>query len=195
MILYLDTSALVKLYVREAGSGEVKKLARESAALATSIVAYAEARAAFARLMREGVTVEKRHRERLKQFNADWESFMRIELGTCARAHRGRAGRGLRLARIRRHSPGERVVAERHLGRAITIYRPLTPGYGRRRNARACQWRHEQGAGAPREARGCNRGECRQPPTARCTDPPQSLGGGAVIPSEITEFFRSPWSR
>mgnify|MGYP001558233911 FL=1 len=81
MILYLDTSALVKLYVREAGSGEVKKLARESAALATSIVAYAEVRAAFARLMREGVTVEKRHRERLKQFNADWESFMRIELG------------------------------------------------------------------------------------------------------------------
>ncbi len=81
MILYLDTSALVKLYVRETGSGEVKKLARESAALATSIVAYAEVRAAFARLMREGVTVEKRHRERLKQFNADWESFMRIELG------------------------------------------------------------------------------------------------------------------
>ena len=59
----------------------MKKLARESAALATSIVAYAEVRAAFARLMREGVTVEKRHRERLKQFNADWESFMRIELG------------------------------------------------------------------------------------------------------------------
>ena len=81
MILYLDTSALVKLYVQETGSREVKKHARESAALATSIVAYAEARAAFARLMREGVTTEKRHRERLKQFNADWESFMRIELG------------------------------------------------------------------------------------------------------------------
>lgn len=81
MILYLDTSAVVKLYVRETGSKEVKKFARESAVLATSIVAYAETRAAFARLMREGVTVEKRHRERLKQFNADWESFMRIELG------------------------------------------------------------------------------------------------------------------
>ncbi len=81
MILYLDTSALVKLYVRETGSRIVAKLARESAALATSIVAYAETRAAFARLMRAGVTVEKRHHERLKQFNADWESFMRIELG------------------------------------------------------------------------------------------------------------------
>ncbi len=81
MILYLDTSALVKLYVRETGSRVVAKLARESAALATSIVAYAETRAAFARLMRAGVTVEKRHHERLKQFNADWESFMRIELG------------------------------------------------------------------------------------------------------------------
>lgn len=81
MILYLDTSALVKLYVRETGSEEVKKRARASAALATSVVAYAETRAAFARLLREGMTVEKRHRERLKQFNADWESFMRIEFG------------------------------------------------------------------------------------------------------------------
>lgn len=80
MILYLDTSAVVKLYVREAGSREVKKLARESGALATSIVAYAETRAAFARLMREGVSVEKRHHERLERFNADWESFMRVEL-------------------------------------------------------------------------------------------------------------------
>lgn len=41
MILYLDASAVVKLYVRETGSREVKKLARESAALATSVVAYA----------------------------------------------------------------------------------------------------------------------------------------------------------
>lgn len=81
MILYLDASAVVKLYVRETGSREVKKLARESAALATSVVAYAETRAAFARLMREGMTVEKRHHERLQQFNSDWESFMRIELG------------------------------------------------------------------------------------------------------------------
>ena len=81
MILYLDTSAVVKLYIREAGSKEVQKLARASAALATSIVAYAETRAAFARLLREEMTVEKRHRERLQQFNADWESFMRIELG------------------------------------------------------------------------------------------------------------------
>jgi predicted nucleic acid-binding protein len=44
------------------------------------VVAYAETRAAIARLMREGVTIEKRHHERLQQFNADWESFMRIEL-------------------------------------------------------------------------------------------------------------------
>lgn len=81
MILYLDTSALVKLYVREPGSREVKKLARDSEAVATSIVAYAEARFAFARLVREGVTVEKRHCARSKQFNADWESYLRVELG------------------------------------------------------------------------------------------------------------------
>ena len=81
MILYLDTSALVKLYVSEAGSRQVRKLAGESAALATSIVAYPETRAAFARLVREGFSLERRHRERLKQFNTDWESYLRVELG------------------------------------------------------------------------------------------------------------------
>ena len=50
MILYLDTSALVKLYVREAGSVLVRRATEASEAAATSTVAYAEARAAFARL-------------------------------------------------------------------------------------------------------------------------------------------------
>ncbi len=143
MILYLDTSALVKLYVRETGSRIVAKLARESAALATSIVAYAETRAAFARLMRAGVTVEKRHHERLKQFNADWESFMRIELGhALART----AGELLRPTPCADSTP---FTWRAHCGsmtpRAESCdLRPLTPSCGQRRNARACQWRHEE---------------------------------------------------
>lgn len=80
MILYLDTSALVKLYVREVGSVRVRNWLKRSTAAATSVVAYAEARAAFARLRREGLTNPRRHRERVAQLNADWESFMRIEL-------------------------------------------------------------------------------------------------------------------
>jgi predicted nucleic acid-binding protein len=54
LILYLDTSALVKLYVREVESRAVRRLVRRSTATATSRVAYPEARAAFARRQREG---------------------------------------------------------------------------------------------------------------------------------------------
>jgi predicted nucleic acid-binding protein len=80
MIVYLDTSALVKLYVREAASVRVRNWVRSAAAAATSVVAYAEARAAFARLYRSALTSPRRHRERVARLNVDWESYMRIEL-------------------------------------------------------------------------------------------------------------------
>ena len=80
MILYLDTSALVKLYVRETGSVRVRSWLKRAAAVATSVVAYAEARAAFARLYRSALTSPRRHRGRVARLNADWESYMRGEL-------------------------------------------------------------------------------------------------------------------
>lgn len=45
MILYLDTSALVKLYVRERGSVSVRALVEQADVVASSVIAYAEARA------------------------------------------------------------------------------------------------------------------------------------------------------
>jgi predicted nucleic acid-binding protein len=80
VILYLDTSALVKLYVRETGSVRVRNWLNKATAAATSVVAYAEARAAFARLHRNAFTSPRRHRERVARLNADWESFLRVEL-------------------------------------------------------------------------------------------------------------------
>ena len=53
MILYLDTSALVKLFIREAGSDVVFDAVERSTAQATHLLAYAEACAVFARLERE----------------------------------------------------------------------------------------------------------------------------------------------
>ena len=79
MILYLDTSALVKLYVQEAGTDAVKAWVVGAEATATSWVAYAETRAAFARARREGVTAPERHQERIGQFNRDWEALMRVQ--------------------------------------------------------------------------------------------------------------------
>ena len=82
MILYLDTSALVKLYVRERGSARTRAQAGRARALATSVVAYAETRAAFARLLRDRPASRRRHRARTRQFDQDWNRFMRIELTT-----------------------------------------------------------------------------------------------------------------
>ena len=80
MILYLDTSALVKLYVREADSVAVRTLARRAEAVATSDVAYPESRAGFARLFREGGTTRRQHERRVMQLNQDWEHYLRVEL-------------------------------------------------------------------------------------------------------------------
>ena len=80
MILYLDTSALVKLYVREAGSAAVRRETSAAEAVATSAVAYAEARAAFARLARERPASRKQHRRRVLQLDRDWSHYIVVEL-------------------------------------------------------------------------------------------------------------------
>jgi predicted nucleic acid-binding protein len=49
MILYLDTSALVKLFVEEAHSDRVRKAVSRAKLSATHAIAYVEACAAFAR--------------------------------------------------------------------------------------------------------------------------------------------------
>jgi predicted nucleic acid-binding protein len=80
LIVYLDTSALVKLYVSEPGAEAVTAWVTEAEAAAVSWVAYAEARAAFARALREGLTTHEAHLERVAQLNRDWEALMRVQL-------------------------------------------------------------------------------------------------------------------
>ncbi len=75
MILYLDTSSLVKLYVEEDESSKVDALVRSSDLTATSIIAYAETRAAFARRFREKA-FEKVEYDRIKEhFEGDWARY------------------------------------------------------------------------------------------------------------------------
>lgn len=80
MILYLDTSAWVKLYVREIGSKELRAYTAKAETMAASVVAYPEARAAFARLKAQCLSIEAKHQQRLAQLNLDWENMLRIEL-------------------------------------------------------------------------------------------------------------------
>lgn len=86
LILYLDTSALVKLYVREPGSSAVARQLGRAEAVSTSVVAWAESRAAFARLLRERPRSRARHRQRVAQLARDWERYAVVEL-SAAVAH------------------------------------------------------------------------------------------------------------
>lgn len=96
----------MKLYVRERGSAGVHRLVSQAAAVATSVVAYAEARAALARLLRERPRGRRRHRERVEQLDRDWERYAKVELspsvvrdaGTLAETHALRGFDAIHLA-------------------------------------------------------------------------------------------------
>ena len=72
MIVYLDTSSLLKLYVDEAGSDAVRQLVLRASVVTTSAVAYTEMRATFARLVREKRSRADEASARLREFEADW---------------------------------------------------------------------------------------------------------------------------
>ena len=80
MILYLDTSALVKLYVDETKSEAVKNAVGQADAVATSLLAYAEARAAFARSRREGRFTPQVYRRIVGAFEEDWNRYVAVEV-------------------------------------------------------------------------------------------------------------------
>jgi predicted nucleic acid-binding protein len=80
MMLYLDTSALVKLYVDEPKSEAVKKSVGQADAVATSLLAYAEARAAFARASREGKFAPQVYRRIIGAFEEDWNRYVAVEV-------------------------------------------------------------------------------------------------------------------
>jgi uncharacterized protein len=76
--LYLDTSALVKLYLAEPDHDAVVSAIREALGVTTSVVAYAEARAAFARRLRETTLTSDEYAEVVAAFNAGWRDLDRI---------------------------------------------------------------------------------------------------------------------
>ena len=79
MNLYLDTSALVKLYVAEEGSPLCRQAVADARLVSTSAVAYVEARAAFARKRRERTLAPAAHRGLVRSLDGDWGRYLRIE--------------------------------------------------------------------------------------------------------------------
>jgi len=80
MMLYLDTSALVKLYVDERMSQELTIAVDGAEAVATSLIAYTEARAAFARARREARLSAQAYRHVVEAFVEDWPRYITVEV-------------------------------------------------------------------------------------------------------------------
>jgi predicted nucleic acid-binding protein len=78
--LYLDTSALVKLYLAEEGSPVVRGAVQTARLVATSTLVYVEARAAFARRQREGGMSRQDHRRIQRDLERDWEHYVRLQV-------------------------------------------------------------------------------------------------------------------
>jgi len=80
VILYLDTSSLLKLLLDEPGSATVTALADAAEVLASSRIAYAEARAALARARRAQRLTDASHRAAVAAFEDLWTGFAAVEV-------------------------------------------------------------------------------------------------------------------
>ena len=79
MILFADTSALIKLYIEEAGSSAMAERARH-VRLALSVLAYAEVYSTFARRLREALLTADEHDELVERFEHDWQGVIVVAL-------------------------------------------------------------------------------------------------------------------
>lgn len=118
MILYLDTSSLVKLYLDEARADSVRRWALDAEVLATSRVAYPEAVAALARRNREGDLDPDAFKRVLLMLKQQWRDFAVLDLaetqaGDLAVKHALRGLDAIHLAAaldLRQISPGVRIA-------------------------------------------------------------------------------------
>jgi predicted nucleic acid-binding protein len=79
-LVYLDTSALVKLYVREPGTNDVQQLVKSSSPVGTSIISKAEAAAAFSKAVRVGYISSDGAQTAWQAFVAAWPSLVRLAI-------------------------------------------------------------------------------------------------------------------
>ena len=80
MISYFDTSALVATYVVDDCTPRATKARHQASAIATSVLAYAEALAAFGALARARELSRAQWVKVEAQFLADWPDFHRVRL-------------------------------------------------------------------------------------------------------------------
>jgi len=77
VIVFLDTSALVKLYIAESGSDALQDRIENTVA-AVSPLTYGETYATFARRLREDLLTAEEHRLVSGAFEKDWTTLLQI---------------------------------------------------------------------------------------------------------------------
>lgn len=92
MIVYLDTSALVKLFVDELGSEEVLAWAAEATTVACSSIGFPEAISAFSRRLRSGSIARGVYDRVLDELDRQWDDVVTVAFderlaGQLARRH------------------------------------------------------------------------------------------------------------
>ncbi len=78
MIVYADTSALVKLFVKEEWADETRGMLRDAQVMGTGMLTRAELVAALARGVRRGYLVVEEAEEARRRLKEVWESWVRV---------------------------------------------------------------------------------------------------------------------
>jgi len=80
MILYLDSSAIVKQYVIELGSAEIRQAILQSEINGTAVISRAEVVATFRKAVRLGVLSEKDAKMLKRSFDRSWRKLVRTRV-------------------------------------------------------------------------------------------------------------------
>ena len=129
MILYLDATALIKLYVAEPGSGPLRQAVKNAAAVYSVDINYLEVRAALAEAARLGLLTDKAAQKAREDFEADWQAInvvvpdqalLRLA-GDLAETHALGAKAGLNLAALQKISDQVGAGGIQFMGHADSV--------------------------------------------------------------------------
>lgn len=90
MILYCDTSALMKLYAQEAHSNDIRDAVGSARSTLVSLLAWAEVHAAFSLKQRTQQVTAKQVTMGLERLGKEWNSFTRVGVDAPLMADAGR---------------------------------------------------------------------------------------------------------
>lgn len=117
MILYLDSSALMKRYVVEIGSQEVVEAIAQADIAGTVVITRAEVAAAFAKAVRMAALTQDEAQTCLERFRRDWPQLVRTRVTEATVARRS-IGLAVSTAQLRRHASGRGSSLAGRVGRA-----------------------------------------------------------------------------